>query len=98
MMSWEELLTDLGYAGFAGFVVGFAVKKLINLFLMFVGLYLLSLLWLQSKEVIDIHWEQFWVLFKSLSQGVDTFVKGALRTVAFSSAFAGGFFLGFKAG
>jgi uncharacterized membrane protein (Fun14 family) len=41
-MNWENLLTDLGYAGFAGFVVGFAVKKLINLFLMFVGLYLLS--------------------------------------------------------
>jgi Uncharacterized conserved protein, COG2383 len=64
-MNWESLLTDLGYAGFAGFVVGFAVKKLINLFLMFVGLYLLSLLWLQSKGIIDINWEQFWVLFKS---------------------------------
>jgi uncharacterized membrane protein (Fun14 family) len=97
-MNWEELLTDLGYAGFAGFVVGFAVKKLINLFLMFVGLYLLSLLWLQSKGIIDINWGQFWVLFKSLFHGVDTFVKGALKTVAFSSAFAGGFFLGFKAG
>ncbi len=64
-MNWESLLTDLGYAGFAGFVVGFAVKKLINLFLLFVGLYLLSLLWLQSKGIIDINWEQFWVLFKS---------------------------------
>jgi uncharacterized membrane protein (Fun14 family) len=97
-MNWENLLTDLGYAGFAGFVVGFAVKKLINLFLMFIGLYLLSLLWLQSKGIIDINWEQFWVLFKSLFHGFDAFVKGALKTVAFSSAFAGGFFLGFKAG
>ena len=73
-MSLEDLLTDLSYAGFAGFVVGFAVKKLINLFLMFVGLYLLSLFWLQSKGIIDINWEQFWVLFKSLFQGVDAFV------------------------
>jgi uncharacterized membrane protein (Fun14 family) len=95
-MNWENLLADLGYAGFAGFVVGFAVKKLINLFLMFVGLYILSLLWLQSKGIIDINWEQFWVFFKSLFQGVDA--KGALKTAAFSSAFAGGFFLGFKAG
>jgi uncharacterized membrane protein (Fun14 family) len=97
-MNWENLLTDLGYAGFAGFVVGFAVKKLINLFLMFVGLYLLSLFWLQSKGIIDINWGQFWVLFKSLFHGVDAFVKGTLKTVAFSSAFAGGFLLGFKAG
>jgi uncharacterized membrane protein (Fun14 family) len=92
-MSFEDLLTDLGYAGFAGFVVGFAVKKLINLFLMFIGLYLLSLFWLKSKGIIDINWGH-----KSLFHGVDTFVKGALKTVAFSSAFAGGFFLGFKAG
>jgi uncharacterized membrane protein (Fun14 family) len=97
-MSLDSLLTDLGYAGFAGFVVGFAVKKLINLFLMFIGLYLLSLLWLQSKGIIYINWGQFWVLSKSLFHGVDAFVKGALKTVAFSSAFAGGFFLGFKAG
>jgi Uncharacterized conserved protein, COG2383 len=93
-MNWEGLLTDLGYAGFAGFVVGFAVKKLINLFLMFIGLYLLSLLWLQSKGIIDINWKQFWVLFKSLFQNVDIFV----RTAASSSAFAAGFFLGFRAG
>ncbi len=97
-MSLGDLLIDLGYAGFAGFVVGFAVKKLINLFFMFVGLYLLSLFWLQSKGIININWEQFWVLFKSLFQGVDAFVKGALKTVAFSSAFVAGFFLGFKAG
>jgi uncharacterized membrane protein (Fun14 family) len=52
-MNWENLLTDVGYAGFAGFAVGFAVKKLMNLLLMFIGLYLLSLLWLQSKGIIE---------------------------------------------
>ncbi len=97
-MSVENLLADLGYAGFAGFVVGFGVKKFINLFFMFFGLYLLSLFWLQSKGIIQINWEQFWILLKSILQGVDAFVKGALRVVAFSSAFAGGFFLGFKVG
>ncbi|WP_333784778.1 FUN14 domain-containing protein [Thermocrinis sp.] len=97
-MSIEGLIADLGYAGFAGFVVGFAVKKLLNLFLMMVGLYFLSLFWLQNKGIIDINWAQFWVLVKSLFSGVDEFVKGALKTVAFSSAFVGGFFLGFKTG
>ncbi|WP_448584680.1 FUN14 domain-containing protein [Thermocrinis sp.] len=97
-MNLESLIADLGYAGFAGFVVGFAVKKLMNIFLMMVGLYFLSLFWLQSKGIIDINWMQFWVFVKSLFSGVDDFVKGVLKTVAFSSAFAGGFFLGFKVG
>ena len=51
-MSLEDLLTDLGYAGFAGFVVGFAVKKLINLFLMFVGLYLLPSFGFRVRELL----------------------------------------------
>jgi len=97
-MSLEGLIADLGYAGFAGFVVGFAVKKLLNLFLMLMGLYLLSLFWLQSKGFIDINWAQLWVLVKSLFSGVDEFVRGVFKTVAFSFALAAGFFLGFKTG
>ena len=97
-MNLEGLIADLGYAGFVGFVVGFAVKKLINLFLMMVGLYVLSLLWLQSKGIISINLDQLFVLIKSIFSELDAFVKGALKTVAFSSAFAGGFFIGFKTG
>ncbi len=93
-MNWAELLTDLGYAGFAGFSIGFAVKKLMNVMLMFIGLYIFSLLWLQSKGIININWEQFSVFFKSLFENVDIFIK----TAASSSAFAVGFFLGFRAG
>jgi len=93
-MNWEDLLTDLSYAGFSGFAIGFAVKKLINVLLMFIGLYIFSLLWLQSKGIININWEQFWVFFKSLFQNIDIFIK----TAASSSAFAAGFFLGFRAG
>jgi uncharacterized membrane protein (Fun14 family) len=93
-MSLDSLLTDVSYAGFSGFAIGFAIKKLINVLLMFIGLYIFSLLWLQSKGIIDINWEQFLVFFKSLFQNVDLFV----RTAASSSAFAAGFFLGFRAG
>ena len=97
-MNLESLIADIGYAGFLGFVVGFAVKKLMNLFLMMLGLYILSLLWLQSKGIISINLDQLFVLIKSIFSGLDAFVKGALKTVAFSSAFAGGFFIGFKTG
>ncbi len=93
-MNWEDLITDMTYAGFSGFAVGFATKKLINVLLMFIGLYIFSLLWLQTKGIISINWEQFLVFFKSLFQNVDIFV----RTAASSSAFAAGFFLGFRAG
>jgi uncharacterized membrane protein (Fun14 family) len=93
-MTWEDFITDVSYAGFSGFTIGFAIKKLMNVLLMFIGFYIFSLLWLQSKGIISVNWEQFSVFFKSLFENVDIFVK----TVASSSAFAAGFFLGFKAG
>jgi len=93
-MNWETLITDATYAGFSGFTIGYAVKKLMNVLIMFIGLYIFSLLWLQSKGIIDINWELFFVFFKSFLQSADIFIK----TTASSIAFVVGFFLGFKAG
>jgi uncharacterized membrane protein (Fun14 family) len=95
-MSVEELVGDIGYGGFAGFVIGFAVKRVLNIFLMLLGLYILSLLWLKSKGVIDIHWSAFLSMFKGMFEGFSNFIHGIVRQVAFSSAFLGGFYLGFK--
>jgi len=89
-MSVESLIADLGYGGSAGFVVGYAARRVLNILFMFLGLYLLSLLWLQSKGVIDIHWSAFLNLFKSIFESTERFV-------AFSGAFLGGFFLGSRA-
>ncbi len=95
-MSLESLLTDLGYVGFAGFVVGFAVRRVLNIFWMLLGLYVLSLLWLNSKGVIEVQWSAFLDLFKSMFEGFNAFVTGLVRKVVVSGAFMAGFFLGFK--
>lgn len=95
-MNAESLVADLGYGGFAGFVIGFAVRRVLNIFLMLLGLYILSLLWLKSKGVIDIHWSAFLDLFKGMFESFGSFIHGIVRQVAFSSAFLGGFYLGFK--
>lgn len=95
-MSVEGLVADLGYGGFAGFVIGFAVKRVLNIFLMLLGLYILSLLWLKSNGIIDIHWSAFLNIFKGMFEGFNSFIYGIVRQVAFSSAFLGGFYMGFK--
>ncbi len=92
----SDIVADLGYAGFAGFVVGFAVKRVLNIFMMLVGLYVLSLLWLESKGVIDIHWSAFLNVFKSMFDSFNAFVTGLVRKFAVSASFAAGFFLGFR--
>ncbi|MCS7284887.1 MAG: hypothetical protein NZ527_04130 [Hydrogenobacter thermophilus] len=95
-MSLEGILADLGYGGFAGFVVGFAVRRVLNIFLMLMGLYILSLLWLKSKGIIDIHWSAFFGLFKGMFESFGTFVQELVRKLAFSGAFMTGFMLGYR--
>ncbi len=95
-MSWGDLLLDMGYAGFAGFVVGFAVKRVLNFFLLLLGLYMLSLMWLASKGIIEVHWGQFFVLFKGMFEGFSEFVQGLIKKLAFAGSFAVGFAIGMK--
>ncbi len=92
----DTLIADLGYAGFAGFVVGFAVRRVLNIFMMLLGLYVLSLLWLKSKGVIDIHWAAFLDVFKSMFESFNAFFIGLVRKFAISASFVAGFFLGFR--
>ncbi|MFN7065588.1 MAG: FUN14 domain-containing protein [Aquificaceae bacterium] len=96
-MSWEGLLLDMGYAGFAGFVVGFAVRRVLNLFLLLLGLYLLSLMWLTSKGIIQVEWGQIFVLFKGMFESFAAFAQCLIRKLAFAGSFAVGFAVGFKA-
>ncbi|RMH80363.1 MAG: hypothetical protein D6674_03825 [Acidobacteria bacterium] len=95
-MRWEDLALDLGYAGFAGFVVGFAIRRVLNFFLMLMGLYLLSLMWLANKGVLTVNWDQLFVLFKGMFAGFSDFVLGLVRKLAFAGSFAVGFAIGFK--
>ncbi|MCS7261901.1 MAG: hypothetical protein NZ560_00555 [Aquificaceae bacterium] len=90
------MLLDMGFAGFAGFVVGFATKRVLNLFLMLMGLYVISLMWLASKGVVEVHWTALFSLFKGMFEGFTQFVQGLIRKLAFAGSFAAGFALGFK--
>lgn len=95
-MSWSDLLLDMGYAGFAGFVVGFAVKRVLNFFLLLFGLYILSLMWLASKGIIQVDWGNLFYLFKGMFESFGAFVQGLIRKLAFGASFAIGFAIGFK--
>ncbi len=92
----EKLLLDLGYAGFAGFVVGFAVRRVLNFFLLLLGLYLLSLMWLASKGIVSVHWDQLFALFKGMFDSFSGFALGLAKKLAFAGSFAVGFAIGFK--
>jgi len=89
---------DIGYGFFIGWVIGFAIKKFFKMFAFTLGVYLLSLIWLEHNGFVTVHWD---LLGKWVEQGQQNFqewLKGLFNTLPFSASFAVGFAVGFKMG
>jgi len=98
----QELLKeygfDVGYGFFIGFTVGFAIKKFFKLFVFVLGVYFLTLIWLEHNGVISVNWEIIGGWIQSGQQSFENFVRSLGKSLPFSASFAVGFAVGFKTG
>jgi uncharacterized membrane protein (Fun14 family) len=68
--SLASMTATIGGGFFAGLVTGWALKKVIKLLAVVVGLFFGALLYLQSQTIIDINWDK-----------LQTVSEGTLSTV-----------------
>jgi uncharacterized membrane protein (Fun14 family) len=96
---WD--LISLGMLGAVGFLVGYAIKKLVKLFLFFVGLFLLLLLSLEYTGAIKIYYDKLGeAVIKALTnlQGLLPEILPILSGLFYSLSFGAGFLLGLMKG
>jgi len=94
-------LIPLGMLGATGFLVGYAIKKLVKLLLFFVGLFLLALISLEYVGAIKIYYDKLGeVIMNALAsmQGVLPEILPVLSSLLYSVSFASGFLLGLMKG
>ncbi len=89
-------LKDVGFGGAVGFVLGFTFKRVFKFLTLFMGLYILSLLWLADKGVISVNWDGLESFVRHSFSSLEAFATSALKTAAFSGSFAVGFLMGMK--
>ena len=89
-----QLLLSFGAGGLGGFCIGFALKKIIKIFMVLVGLYLISLFYLVHIEVIKINPTKLLETSWSVITPIINFLLGAIPYLAISGSFALGFSLG----
>ena len=92
----SDFLTNFGAGAFVGFTLGFTLKRFFNLFVFLLGLYILSLLFLQSKGIINIHPEALAGWVKGLFQSFGDFIRGIVAPVSSLTGFAVGFAVGWR--
>ncbi|ANF22867.1 FUN14 domain-containing protein [Thermococcus piezophilus] len=94
----NAMIGDVGVGGIAGFLTGFALKKVMKLAMALLGAYMLSLFWLQQKGVITINTDKLFNLAGDLTTQIATLGQKVLGILPGTSAFVAGFYLGFHKG
>ncbi|NJE09688.1 FUN14 domain-containing protein [Thermococcus sp. MAR1] len=97
-LNLSAMVGDVGVGGIAGFLTGFALKKVMKLAMALIGAYLLSLFWLQQKGVITINTDKLFNLAGDLTTQIATLGQKVLGILPGTGAFIAGFYIGFQKG
>jgi uncharacterized membrane protein (Fun14 family) len=89
-----DLFVFLGFGGIGGFFIGFAIKKIVKILAVLIGLYLLSLFYLVNIEVIKINPAKLLETSSSFITQIFNFLLTTTPYLAISSSFTLGFMLG----
>jgi uncharacterized membrane protein (Fun14 family) len=96
---WE--LTSIGALGVVGFLVGYAIKKLVKFFLFLIGLFLVALVGLEYVGAVKVNYDKLGeALLSALNsiQGMLPQITPMLSGLFYSLTFAAGFVLGLMKG
>ena len=93
-----QLFFSLGIGGIGGFLIGYATKKVVKIAMFVLGLFLLSLFYLMSENVITINFENLYVMISNFFDQTIVFVTNIIPILPISGSFACGFVLGILKG
>jgi uncharacterized membrane protein (Fun14 family) len=97
----SPLVYQLGIGGIGGFIVGFALKKISKLIMVLIGLFVVALIYLSTRGIININYDALWNAISNLfgqTGGVFSWFVHIISLMPFFGSFIVGFLLGFKLG
>src|ERR671937_1047625 len=56
--SFSPLLTSIGFSGLIGFLIGIAIKQVMKILAIGVGLFFAALMYLESQNIVNINWDK----------------------------------------
>jgi uncharacterized membrane protein (Fun14 family) len=65
------LVSTIGFGGIVGFLVGFALKRIMKILAVIAGVFFAALLYLESQHIVNVNWDK-----------LQTISNGVLSTIA----------------
>jgi uncharacterized membrane protein (Fun14 family) len=66
------LLSTIGFGGIAGFLVGFALKRIMKILAVIAGVFFAALLYLESQHIVNVNWDKLQTISNSILSTIAT--------------------------
>ena len=66
------LVSTIGFGGIAGFLVGFALKRIMKILAVIAGVFFAALLYLESQHIVNVNWDKLQTISNSVLSTITT--------------------------
>lgn len=80
-----SIASSVGFGGVAGFLIGYAIKKVMKLMLIIIGLFFAALAYLAHQQIITVNWDRLTASSQQAITGIQN-ATGGTATAAVPSA------------
>jgi uncharacterized membrane protein (Fun14 family) len=65
-------VSTIGFGGIAGFLVGFALKRIMKILAIIAGVFFAALLYLESQHIVNVNWDKLQTISNSVLSTIAT--------------------------
>jgi uncharacterized membrane protein (Fun14 family) len=73
-------VSTIGFGGIAGFLVGFALKRIMKILAVIAGVFFAALMYLESQHIVNVNWDKLQTISNSILSTITTTTNATTTT------------------
>jgi uncharacterized membrane protein (Fun14 family) len=73
-------VSTIGFGGIAGFLVGFALKRIMKILAVIAGVFFAALMYLESQHIVNVNWDKLQTVSNSVLSTITTTTNATTTT------------------
>jgi uncharacterized membrane protein (Fun14 family) len=73
-------VSTIGFGGIVGFLVGFALKRIMKILAVIAGVFFAALMYLESQHIVNVNWDKLQAISNSILSTIGTTTTNATST------------------
>jgi uncharacterized membrane protein (Fun14 family) len=72
--------STIGFGGIAGFLIGFALKRIMKILAVIAGVFFAALMYMESQHIVNVNWDKLQIISNSILSTITTTTTNATST------------------